>query len=297
MDLNHLEIFVKVVQLGSFTAAAEALKAPKSSVSRAVSALEDALGVRLLQRTTRSLSLTDAGRTYFERVQGALGALTDATSEVMDAGGAPRGLVRLTAPADMAILAVKLGSFLARYPGIKLQLLLTNRRVDLVQEGVDLAVRAGALTDSTLIARRVGVSRMGLYASVAYLAQHGTPTRLEELPRHACVLFRGQGGTGIWQLTGPEGKVQVQVQGQLDADDFGFVHQCVAAGLGIGLIPGIRVNCPGQETLVRVLPAYAFRAGDLHVVTPSRQQEAARVRLLRDYLVETLSELVWGEEG
>jgi DNA-binding transcriptional LysR family regulator len=181
MDLNHVAVFAEVVRAGSFTAAAASLGLPKSSVSRTVARLEDDLGVRLLHRTTRALGLTDAGRVYYERVQRALGALSEAASDAAGDTLEPRGLVRMTAPPDMG--AMELVGMLARFrsdhPEITVEVALSGRFVDLVEEGFDLAIRGGRLDDSTLVARKIGTTDFALYAAPGYLARRGAPQTLD----------------------------------------------------------------------------------------------------------------------
>jgi DNA-binding transcriptional LysR family regulator len=173
-DLNLVGAFVRVMETGSFTAAARTLGLPKSSVSRRVSALEKQLRVRLLQRSTRKLVLTEAGRLYFERARAALGGLADANAAVADMSQEIAGPIRFTAgPDNTGFLASLVSEFLAKYPKVQLEVVLTPRRVDLVAEGFDLALRAGRLVDSSLIVRRVGSSSLGLFAAQSYLRKAG----------------------------------------------------------------------------------------------------------------------------
>src|SRR4051812_4792683 len=190
LDLNHVNTFVRVVDAGSFTAAARTLGLPKSSVSRRVSALEGVLRVRLLQRSTRKLVLTEAGRLYFERARAALGGLADASAAVVDMSQEIAGPIRFTASGDKTgLIAGLLSEFLARYPNVQIEVVLTPRRVDLVTEGFDLALRAGPLVDSSLVVRRLGRSDHALFASRAYLRAAGTPKRVRDLAEHRFVLF------------------------------------------------------------------------------------------------------------
>ncbi len=294
VDLNNLAVFVRVVEAQSFTAAAKALGVPKSTVSRRVAQLEEALGVRLLQRTTRKLSLTDAGHAYHERASVSLAGIEEANAAVSDMVGTPRGTVRLTAPVDLgvAVLADLVARFTRRHPGIHVELVLTARTVDLVEEGIDLAVRAGPLRDSSLVARRIGSSAARLYASRAYLQRRGTPSSAAELSTHDCVLFRPRGGKARWQLAGPGGVEAVEVTGPIGADDFAFVHRALLAGAGIGLVPTFLCEHDVRRgRLVNVLPDHATQGGVLHVVYPSARHVPQRVALLRDFLVEGLSVL------
>ena len=185
LDLNLVSAFVRVVEDGSFTGAARHLGLPKSSVSRRVTALEQALRVRLLQRSTRKLVLTEAGRLYFERARASLGGLADAGAAVTDLSGEVAGPIRFTTGGDNTGLFANLfAEFLTRYPKVQIDVVLTPRRVDLVAEGFDSALRAGPLVDSTLIARRLGRGELGLFASRAYLRKAGHPRRIADLAEH-----------------------------------------------------------------------------------------------------------------
>jgi DNA-binding transcriptional LysR family regulator len=291
--LNHVAVFVRVVETGSFTAAARALGLPKSSVSRSVSRLELELGVRLLQRTTRSVHLTDAGHAYYDKVSRALSEMQEAQTAVSDMQATPQGVVRVTAAVDIgsSVLAGLVASFLRKHPDIHVEMVLTGRFVNLVEEGVDLAVRAGKLDDSSLVARKVGTVEARLLVAPGYLKRKGTPKTVADLARHDCVLFRARRGQLSWELTGPKGVEKVDVTGKVSADDFAFVRQMMLAGSGIGLVPW--TTC-AQDTergrLVRLLPEYAAPGGALHVVYPSARYVPQRVALLRDFLVQGLLE-------
>jgi DNA-binding transcriptional LysR family regulator len=292
MDLNQISTFVRVVNSGTFTAAATALGLPKSSVSRGVAALEEALGVRLLQRTTRKLSLTEAGRQYFQQVRAALGGLEQAASDAVDLGSAPRGMVRITAPADFGegMFSDIVADFARRYPGIQLDVVLTGRRVNLVEEGFDLAVRAGKLEDSTLVARKVAGADLGLYGAPSYLDLRGRPKRFADLTKHDCVLHRSARGVLPWRLTGPRGPELVSVSGTVTADSFQFVRGMVIGGVGIGLLPDFGIDEDiARGALERILPSYGLRGGALYVVTPPLHHMPARVALLRAHLIAELS--------
>jgi len=285
IDLNHVATFVRVAEAGSFTAAAAAAGVLKSSVSRSVAALEVSLGVRLLQRTTRSLHLTDAGQAYYTAVREAISGIRDATAQATEAGREPQGLIRLTAPEGFDALAEILGRFLARYPKIRLDISLTGRRVDLVEEGFDLALRAGALPDSSLVARKITDLSLGLYASKRYLRAHGKPTTVAELAQHRFILLRAPQGRATLRLHGPAGIESVEVSGWLSADELSFVWESARVDLGLALLPGVP-NRPAD--LVRVLPQYGVPGGGFYVVIPSARHEPTRVALLRETLVKEL---------
>lgn len=285
IDLNHVAMFVRVAEKGSFTAAATELGVLKSSVSRSVAALEATLGVRLLHRTTRRLHLTEAGQAYLQAVRPAVSGIQEASAQAADAGTEPQGLIRMTAPESFEPLAPILARFLERYPKVRIELLLTGQRIDLVAEGFDLAVRAGALPDSTLVARKVEDTELGLYASKRYLRLHGRPTTLADLAQHRLLLLRSPHGRAIMRLTGPNGEESIEVTGPLSVNELRFMWNAAEAGMGIALLPSL----PGlSDTLVRVLPKYHLTGQALYVVVPSARHEPARVALLRDTLVREL---------
>ena len=193
MDLNRAATFVRVVEAGSFTAAAGTLQVPTSSVSRSVSKLEHELGVTLLERTTRKLSLTDAGRAYFEHAREAVAGLDEAGALAVDAAREPQGLVRIAAPPEMGgHLAAVLAELLARHPKVAIDVSFTARGAELVGTQVDVAIVVGQLEDSALIVKKLGSTAHRLFAAEAYLARRGKPRSVGDLERHACVLYRGQ---------------------------------------------------------------------------------------------------------
>lgn len=295
MDLNHVAAFVRVVQDGSFTAAAKALGLPKSSVSRSIAQLEQDLGVRLLHRTTRKLHLTDAGTAFHHRVSRALADIDEASNATADLQRELRGAVRVTAPLDLGVWAVAsiVARFVRKNPEVEVEVKLTPRVVDLVGEGFDLAVRAGALRDQSLIARRVGGLVMGLYASSKYIARRGKPEVFAELPAHDCVVLRTENGTMPWTLTGPGGAEQSLVpQGRIYADDISFLKKAVLAGGGIAFLPDF--VCAREEQsgkLVRLLPDWQLSGSELHIVYPSARYVPQRVVAFRDFLIRELSKL------
>lgn len=295
MDLNRLSAFVRVVRDGSFTAAAASLGLPKSSISRSVAQLEHDLGVRLLHRTTRRLHVTDAGAAFYDRVSHALSDIDEATTAAADTQAEPSGAVRVTAPPDLAVwvLAPIVAKFVRRHPKIRVELSLSGRVVDLAAEGVDFAVRAGPLRDSSLIARRIGELRAVAYASPKYIARRGAPIDVGDLAQHACVLFRSATGTSTWRLVGTDGKTSsVEVMGAVAADDLSFVRKAVLAGCGIGLLPTFlcaRAQRAGQ--LVRVLPEWEVSGAPLHLVYPSARFVPQRVILLREYFLRELGKI------
>jgi DNA-binding transcriptional LysR family regulator len=284
---------VRVAEAGSFTAAARFSGLPKSSVSRAVAALERELAVQLIQRTTRRLQLTEAGRAYYESVSRALSGIDEAAAEVSQQQDAPRGMVRVTAPADLGhwVLAPTLARFAMRNPEVRLEVSLTQRLVDLVHEGFDLALRVGKLADSRLVARPLGLVRAGIFAAPQYLKRRGQPHSVADLANHDCVLFRGVSGRAVWQLVGPAGRERIEVRGAVGADDNQFIREAAAAGQGLTLLPIFACSGPERRDLQRVLPEYATVGEPLQLVYPSARFLPKRVVLLRDQLLKELPPL------
>jgi DNA-binding transcriptional LysR family regulator len=291
MDYNRVAIFVRVVKAGSFTAAGAEIGLPKSSLSRSVSRLEQDLGVRLLHRTTRKLALTAVGQAYYDAVSGSLTALDEADAAAREQDAQPRGVVRLSAAPDMVALAGMLAEFQRLYPRIQIDVTLTPRYVDLLTEGFDLAIRAGKLMDSSLVARRVGATEMLLVASPAYLRRAGRPKTVADLGAHDFVLYRGTDGKAVLSLTSDTGEeAHVEVNGAMVADDLNFVRAAMLAGAGIALLP---VTALGEVTaadaLELVLPAWRYGEASLFVILPTARFVPVRVALLRDFLVDRLT--------
>lgn len=291
INFDGVTAFLAVVETLSFTKAALRLGIAKSAVSRRVSDLEDGLGVRLIHRTTRKLHLTDAGTEYAQHVGRAVSALTDANEAVRDLGDSTRGRVRLTAPVDLGatLLPNVLRRFRAKYPDISVDCVLSGRRVDLVAEGIDVALRFGPLQDSSLVARKLTTGSAFFVASPKYLAEHGTPKKVGDLTTHEFVLFRAPHGAVRVELEGPKGTETIELQGKLSADDLSFSLRAVLDGAGIALLPWFLVG-PSVDAgdLVRVLPKYKRVGGSGNLVYPSARLLPKRVSLLIDHLLDEL---------
>lgn len=288
VDLSDVEVFVRVVEANGFSAAARALRLPKSTVSRRVARLEDALGTRLLQRTTRSLSLTEAGREYHSRVSGALAAMEEAAALALQAQEHPHGAVRLAAPPDVGseLLPGLLAGFVERFPDVRVEVDLDPNAPGLVEGGYDLALRAGRPVDVTAATVRLQQVDFRLYAAPGYRDRRGLPEKPDELVGHACVLFRARNGRARWRLEGPGGEVEVVVGGSLSADDMTFVRRAAIAGVGVALLPelvGERAVATGR--LCPVLPAFHSPGIPLYLVHPSATHVPLHVRVLRDFLL------------
>jgi DNA-binding transcriptional LysR family regulator len=296
MDLNRATTFVRVVETGGFTRAAEALGLPPSSVSRAVSRLEEDLGVTLLERTTRKVALTDAGRAYFERAREALAGLEEANDLALDAAREVHGVVRLAVPPDFGgKLGTLFSTFAALHPRIRIEVTFTTRGAELVGDLVDIAIAIGRLPDSSLITRRLGESQNQLYAAPSYLDERGRPRTPADLAKHDAILSRAVGGEGRWELTGPRGDEPVDVHGRVVGDHLQFQIDAALAGSGIALLPTwVAAPHVAAGKLVAVLPKFSMVTA-LHVLTHGGRHLPRRVALLRDFLFESLSKACTGK--
>ncbi len=285
-DLNDTEIFIKVVEQGSFTAAGRVLHQPKSSISRKVSRLEQRLGVRLLHRTTRSLTLTPAGETYFEKASRVLQELDSVEAVVAGLGETPRGTLRVTIPVSFQALAHRLFiEFLDLYPEVRLELAVTDRYVDLVAEGYDVAVRGGCPPDPSLSGQKILNSAIKLVASQEYLESRGRPKSPTDLKEHHCILHSLQ-STATWRFETPRGNVDVTVSGRFSSNNLQAVLEATRAGYGIARIPTESGLSPGG--LEEVLPGLCPTGGGLWLIYPSARQLAPSVKAFVEFVKEKL---------
>lgn len=288
--LAALEAFAKVAETQSFSEAARRLRSSKSAVSRHVAALEASLGARLFHRTTRSLTLTEAGRDYFARASRILADLDEADASVTQLQAAPRGRLRVNAPMSFGFLhlAPALGDFLARYPEVELDVNLTDRFVDLVDEGVDVAVRIGSLTDSSLVARRLAGIRRVLCASPDYIARRGVPQTPDDLKDHDCLSNTNITITREWRFVHPDGTPwPVEVKGRMSANSGDMLRVAALRGHGFVHLPTFIV---GEDlkagTLVSVLDPYIAQDLTLNAVYPTARHLSPKVRAFVDFLAE-----------
>ena len=280
MDLDGIAVFVKVVQAGSFSQAAKLLNMPNSTVSAKVAALEKRLGVTLVQRTTRRLHLTEAGEGYFRRCMTALEELHAAESELESERSETKGVLRLTAPVELGRSALPpvLDVLMKRHPAIKIDLIITNRLVDLVAENIDVAVRAGPLKDSGLIAKRFVLGQFGLWASPSYLKNNSVPRNPDELKEHDCLRFAPFTGRKL-QLTNGRERAQIALAGRITADDFEALRALAVLGWGIALLPSFLCAEEAKERkLVSVLPNWRGDSVTISVVYPAQRFVAPKIR-------------------
>lgn len=290
-DLNDLEVFARVVEKSGFSRAAKELGVPASTVSRRVARLEEGLGVRLLQRTTRSMHLTDAGRTYFERISYALREIEDAENSLRDAEGKPRGVVRV-ATVNEPLIEELLYDFMEMHPDVSLEIGKSHERVDLVGGGYDLAIRAGVLEDSSLVAYKLMSNGPVLCAAPKYLEERGTPQKIQELKDHDCVIMGTSSTAGTWALSTPEGKVtRMNVSGRLAVNGLAAAVEGCRRGFGIGLFPEPFI-VPWVESgeLQVIMRKSAPPPSALWIVHPTRTLLAPAVRAVIDYIKTAFDE-------
>ena len=290
-DFNDLQFFAAVVRHHGFSAASRALRVPKSRISRRVALFEERLGVRLLDRTTRGISLTHVGQQVFEHARAAVIEAEAAEEVALRMQAEPRGLVRLSCPLGLqSVIAAPLSGFLAAHPLLRLQCIVTNRRVDLVHEGIDVAIRVRERldTDADLQMKRIGVSRRILVASPTLLAKQGEPTTPADLGKFP-VLHQEQGGA-TWHLTAENGDTTVvAIEPRLATGSFDILIAAACQGAGIALLP--TTYCQeafASGALVRVLPEWSGIDGILHLVFMSRRGMLPAVRAVIDFAATAL---------
>jgi DNA-binding transcriptional LysR family regulator len=291
--LAAIEAFVRVAECGSFSKAAERLHSSKSVVSRQVGALEAELGARLLHRTTRALTLTEAGRSYFEQAARILTDLAEANASVGQLQAAPRGRLRVSAPMSFGFLhlAPAVPDFLDRYPDVEIELAMNDRYVDLVDEGFDMAVRIGKLEDSSLVARKLAPARRTVCAAPAYLQARGIPASPDDLKAHECLCYSNVGLSQEWRFVRPDGRPwPVEVRGRLHANNGDALRAAALRGFGLAVLPSFLVGHDFQSgALVSVLDAFMAQDSAVHAVYPHARHLSPKVRAFVDFLAERFS--------
>ena len=289
LDLNDLRVFEKVASLRSFSAASRALGLPKSNVSRSVARLEAELGTRLLQRTTREVVLTEPGELLRARCVSILAQVGETVDNVGNLRAMPRGHMKITAGIGFGVnvLSELLPQFLERYADVDVSLELTSRPVDLVAEGVDVALRIGPMPDSQLVAKRLGTMRRYLCASPAYLNRRGAPQTLDDLRDHDIVEMPGADGRPrVWAFTSESGgTVRIEIRPRLNVNEAMTIHRLVLNGAGLGVLSGY-LCAPGIEAghLVRLFPGWTLPELEVSAVFPSNRELSPNVRAFVDFL-------------
>lgn len=292
-----MRIFARIVEAGSFSAAGRQLGASPSSVSRQINELEDELGVRLFHRTTRKLSLTEAGRLYHERAARILTDVDEARLAVSQIGGAPSGILRVTVAESLARrhIVPTVAAFQQRFPAVQVALSITDRLVDLVDEGFDLAIRVGRPRDSSLVARKIGSGRRIACASRAYLKKAGRPKEPADLVNHNCVMFRQHPGSNVWSFRVGRSTINIRVTGNLFADSGECLVAAALAGVGIILVPVWLVGTDVKKArLLEVLPEFEVVPSDspLYALYPHQRYLPLKVRAFIDFLLDRFTDEV-----
>jgi DNA-binding transcriptional LysR family regulator len=287
--LGTMEAFAAVVEAGSFSAAALRLRSSKSLVSRQIAALESELGARLFHRTTRSLTLTEEGRRYHAQVVRILADIAEANRSLSSLQAAPRGLLRVNAPMSFGYLhlAPAVPDFLMQCPEVELDLTMNDRYVDLIEEGVDLALRLGRLAESSLVARKLAPARRVVCASPGYLQAHGVPQTPEDLKAHQCLCYSNMTMSEEWRFIRKDGKAwPVDVKGRLHVNNGDALREAALKDLGLVFLPTFIVGRDLQaSTLVSVLTDYVAQDSGLYAVYPHARHLSAKVRAFVDFLV------------
>lgn len=292
MDLNELVVFVRVVQAGSIRGAAEALGMPKSTVSRKVIELEERLESRLLQRTTRKLGLTDIGRIYYDHGVRIVAEIENAERAVRSQHEAPRGLLRVTAPLNLAVFAPIISAYLARHPEVRLELSANARVVDLVEENFDVGIRAGTLADSSLIAKSLGMFERILVATPDYLKKRGHPRTPVDLKKHDCLLF---GSNPTLTLTRDGRREDISLNPRLLVTDMDVLESALKDDLGIAVMPAFMCEkAVRARRLERVLSGWSPPPTPLHIVYPSTRHLSPTVRSFIEYVQERMKSQIGG---
>jgi DNA-binding transcriptional LysR family regulator len=291
-NLNELHYFLHVADSGGFTAAAQLLGVPKSTVSRGIARLEERLGMRLLERTTRRMALTEAGEVYLEYCRQALEKVQLAESVVGAMRGTPRGRLRVGAPIPFSrsCLAPLMPEFLERYPDVHLHLLLGEDESNLLESNLDLQIQTGPVDDSEMFVRYLGRVQYGIYASRSYVDSKGLPDSPDELVAHECITFKESGPNATWALRRGSTQMDIRPQPRFSSVDSAILLQLALAGVGVTIIPCWLVApyiCKGE--LVRLLPDWVPEPVDISAVYPSPLNLAPNARAFLEFLVERLS--------
>jgi DNA-binding transcriptional LysR family regulator len=293
---QEMKVFAAVVEAGSFTAAADTLDMSKAAVSRYVGELEERLGLRLLHRTTRKLAPTTEGEIFYARCRELLDNLGEAEAEITSRSGEATGLLKVNVPVTFGLmhLAPLWPAFLARHPRLAIDITLSDRVADLVEEGFDIAVRIGQLSASSLISRKLASTRMVLCASPEYLQRRGAPGRPDELLQHDVISYSLFSTGENWSFAGPDGEISVKVRPRLRTNSGDTCRAAALQHQGIILQPTFIVGADlARGTLREIMPGYRSAELGIHAVYPSRKFVSPKVRLLIDFLVEAFAAPAW----
>lgn len=300
-DLSGIAVFAAVVEAGSFTAAADKLGQSKSAISKQVTRLESRLGAQLLARTTRKLSLTEVGRAFYERCQRIINEAEEAELAVTHLQDVPRGKLRVSVPLSFGIayLATAIPDFMTRYPELSVDMDFSDRRVDILEEGYDIAIRIGTLEDSSLIARRIAHSRLAVLAAPDYLKQHGTPQHPRDLEAHRCLVYSYLDSPQSWRFrdpANPNTEILIRVKGPMSANNGNALAAAASAGMGLQRSPiFLCADYLRSGALVPILEDFEPEPLGIHALYPPNRHLSAKVRVFIDFLAARFSapETLW----
>ncbi|WP_333794837.1 LysR family transcriptional regulator [Hyphomicrobium sp.] len=294
--LEAMNVLTKVVSGGSFAEAARRLGVTRSAVSKAITQLEQELGARLLDRTTRRVTPTEAGLAYYERCLSIMAQIAETEAQIARLHDEPKGLLKVNAPMSFGTLylGAAVADFMDRYRELKVELVLTDRMIDPLEEGVDVTVRIGAMIDSSLIARRISAARVLLVASPDYIARHGEPTEPGDLANHKCLHYGHSTTVPRWQLTEQGAPLSVPVSACLSSNNGDTLREAAIKGIGIARLPSFLVGADiAAERLVVVLPEYPPQEITIHALYAPNRFLAAKSRVFIDFLVERFGRPAW----
>jgi DNA-binding transcriptional LysR family regulator len=292
-SLDGLKTVIAVVETGSFTIASERLMISKALVSKYVGEVEEKLGVRLFNRTTRRLALTEAGKTYYDRALPLLEEYEELLDSVTGDQSTPKGKLKISVPVTFGEMQLSpvINKFITTYPDIQVNIQLTDRRIDMLEEGVDVVIRIGGVDDSNMVARQINTYPLVLCASPAYLKQHGYPNIPNDITRHACIIDSNFRIGKQWPLVSPNGTVEtIEVTSKIAANSPRAVMEIAKSGGGIALIPRFIVaETIAQGLLVEVLPSYSTLEFGLFAIFPHRRYLSKKIRCFIDFLIDEFS--------
>ncbi|WP_210395124.1 LysR family transcriptional regulator [Motiliproteus sediminis] len=292
--LNDIEVFVKVVECGSFTDAAERLAVSKSVVSKYVTRLESVLNARLLNRTTRRLSLTEVGRAFYERSAQSLREIDDAVQDVSRMSGNPAGLLKLNTPMSFGILHVAphLPEFMQRYPEITVEMNLDDRKVDIIEPGFDVSIRIADLPDASFVARRLGPCRHHIVASADYIDREGRPSVPKDLAKHNVLTYQHQASRAEWHFQSLQGDVSsVSVGGRLQVNNSLALRAAVLGGLGVARMPSFAIASDIRDgRLIQLLPGYNTLELSIYAIYPERRHLSPKARVFVDFMASKITD-------
>ena len=291
--LVSMRVFAAVAESGSFSGAANRLGLSRAMTSKHIQNLESHLGTRLLQRTTRKLRLTESGAAYFERSRQILADIDEAEADAAKLTAKPNGVLRITMPVSFGIMHIGplVTKYLEAYPDVQIDATLSDRRVDLIEEGFDLALRIGSTLDPSLVARRLGTDQMIICGAPSYFAERGIPTHPTDLTAHNCVLYSYATANNEWAMSGPDGDFSIKVSGNVRANNGDLLNQIVLDGGGLMCQPSFLVGHEIKKgNLVQVLQDYTLQSLGIFAVYSSRKYLSAKIRTFVDFLADSFTQ-------